>query len=64
MKLHLHPEGEKAVDALGPTMGLAVASITLDIKDVRKLLACNDSTVRAWLEVISTRFVHDARIGA
>ncbi len=63
MKLHLHPEGEKVVSTLGATMGLAIDSITLDSQDLRELLACDDGTMREWLQVIATRFVPAARIG-
>lgn len=55
MILHLNDGTERSARVGGPTMGLAVKSITLDYSDMRTLYAMKDK--QTYLATLLTRFV-------
>lgn len=56
MQLQLTDRSVKNMSVTGATMGLRVDTVSLDSKDVEKLLALGPTHVYSWLQSLSTRF--------
>lgn len=56
MQLQLADRSVKNMSVTGATLGLRIDTVSLDSKDVEKLLMLGPTNAYVWLQSLSTRF--------